>query len=128
MIKVSISKQSNYPVSSPWLKKHLRAFLKEKGIVSDAEVSVALVGNEKMLDIAKEYMKDDKVHNVLSFPAKESKRKFIYPPNGKIKLGEIIVCYPEAVQEAKKEGKLIDNKVLELIKHAATHLMGIHHG
>jgi len=67
------------------------------------------------------------VHNILSFTSDEVKGEFIYPPDEKINLGEIIVCYPIAVEEAKAENKRIDDKVHELIKHGAEHLMGIHH-
>ena len=53
MLKVYVSKQSNYPVSSPELKKKLKGFFKKKGIVSDADVSVSLIGEKKMIDIAR---------------------------------------------------------------------------
>lgn len=127
MIKVYIKKQSNYPVKAIDLKKKLSEFFKKKGIVSDAFVSVALIGEEKMLDLGKKYLKDNKVHNVLSFTLDEVREKFIYPPAELLNLGEIIVCYPKAVEEAKREGKRIDAKVMELIEHGAKHLMGIHH-
>ena len=52
MIKVDVIKQSNYPVSVPRLKKKLADFFVKKGIVSPAEVSVAIVGEKKMLDIS----------------------------------------------------------------------------
>lgn len=124
MVKVSVIKQSNYPVSSPKIKRGLKVFFKSHGIVSDAEVSVAIVGEKKMLDIGKKYLKDRELHNVLSF---ETKDKFTYPPTGVIQLGEIVVCYPVALEEAKKENILIDDKVYELVEHGAMHLLGIHH-
>lgn len=127
MIQINVSKQSNYPVSLPKLKNRLKEFLQENGIVSDSEVSIALVGEEKALSIADKYLGDKKVHNVLSFTPDESKEKFIYPPDNIIHLGEIIVCYPLAFKEANIEGKLIEDKVYELIEHGAMHLMGKHH-
>jgi ssRNA-specific RNase YbeY (16S rRNA maturation enzyme) len=42
-------------------------------------------------------------------------------------LGEIVVCYPKVVEEAKNEDVLIDDKVYELVEHGAFHLLGIHH-
>ena len=95
MIKINVNKQSDNPVSSPNLKKRLQSFFKEKGIVSDAEVSVAFVGEAKMLDLGKKYLKDKKLHNVFSFTPDEVKQNFIYPPDGVLHLGEIIVCYPQ---------------------------------
>lgn len=127
MIKVSVKKQSNYPVSSKKIKSDLSSFLGEKGIVSDAEVSVALVSEKRMQEIGRKYLNDKELHNVLSFTEDEIEGKFVYPPDAVIHLGEIIVCYPEAFEEAKKEGKLIEEKVGELIEHGALHLLGIHH-
>ncbi len=126
MVKVSVTKQSNYPVKSAVIKKKLANFLAKNGIVSDAEVSVAIVGEKKMTEIGARYLKDKKLHNVLSFTPTEVKG-FIYPPDGVIHLGEIIVCYPKAVEEAKEENVLIDTRVYELIEHGALHLLGIHH-
>ena len=127
MIKINVSKQSDNPVSSPNLKKRLQSFFKEKGIVSDAEVSVAFVGEAKMLDLGKKYLKDRKLHNVFSFTPDEVKQNFIYPPDGLLHLGEIIVCYPQAFREAKEENRKIEDKIYELVEHGALHLMGIHH-
>lgn len=135
MIKVNVKKQSNYPISSTKIRNNLKNFLAGHGIVSDAEVSVVLVGEKKMLEIGKKYLKDGSLHNVLSFTADEVDSKFVlgeaanfvYPPDGVIRLGEIIVCYPKAFEEAKNENKLIEEKIMELIEHGALHLLGIHH-
>jgi probable rRNA maturation factor len=127
MIKILITKQSNYPVKSSSIKKKLTEFLTKSGIVSDADVNIAIVGEAKMLEIGKRYLKDKKLHNVLSFVPGEVKGRFVYPPDGKIHLGEIIVCYPLCVKEASNENVLIDERVYELIEHGALHLMGIHH-
>jgi len=126
MIKVNVSKQSNYPVKTPVIKKRLSDFFLSQGIVSDAEVSVAIVGEAKMVEIDKKFLKDKKLHNVFSFTPSESKG-FVYPPDGLLHLGEIVVCYPVALKEAKMENVLIDDKVCELVEHGALHLLGIHH-
>jgi rRNA maturation RNase YbeY len=127
MIKVYVTKLSSYPVSTPRIKKSVRDFLKGKGIVSDAEISVALVGNKKMLELSKKYLKDNMVHNVLSFTESEVGQKFVYPPLKAIHLGEVVVCFPKAVEEAKKEQKLIEKKVTDLVLHGLEHLLGHHH-
>lgn len=128
MIKVVISKQSNYPISSVKVKNTLTNFLIGKGIVSDSVVFVSFVGKEEMKKIGKTYYKkDDRIHNVFSFVESEVQNKNFKVPNEMINLGEIIVCFPVAVEEAAKEGVLIEAKVLELVEHSALHLMGIHH-
>lgn len=126
MIKVTVSKQSGYPVKSSILKKKLSSFLEKNGIVSDAEVSIAIVGEKKMMEVGAKYLKDKKLHNVLSFTPTEVKG-FVYPPDGILHLGEIVVCYPVAVKESAEENVLIDERVVELVEHGALHLLGIHH-
>lgn len=127
MIKVFVNKQSNFAVSSTVLKKRLSAFFQKQGIVSDAEVSVAIVGKAKMMQVVNKYLKDGKLHNVLSFTPTETKANFIFPPDGLIHLGEIIICYPLAVEESMEENVLIDERVCQLAEHGALHLLGIHH-
>jgi probable rRNA maturation factor len=129
VIKVNVKKQSNYPVDTPSLKKRISEFLKGRGIVSDAEVSIAIVGEKRMKNLAENYLKEKPttVHSVLSFPFVEEEEKFVYPPDGKIRLGEVVICFPKIKEESKKEGKLIDKKAGELVEHGALHLLGIHH-
>ena len=128
MIKVYLSKQNNYPVSAPKVKNALKDFLKKEGIVSKADVSVSIVGKTKMLLLAKKYLHETNVlHNVLSFPFMEAKDTFVEPPDDTIHLGEIYVCFPKVTEEASSEGKLIEEKVIELVLHGALHLLGKHH-
>jgi probable rRNA maturation factor len=127
MIKIFVKKQGNFAVNISKVKKELTSFLELKGLVSDFSVTVAIVGEKVMKDISKKFLGEASVHNVLSFTESEVKGDFLYPKGETLPLGEIILCYPKIVEEANKEGKLIDTKALELVKHAALHLLGEHH-
>jgi probable rRNA maturation factor len=127
MISVFVKKQSNYPVNTSDLKEGLATLLEQSGIVSNTKVSVAIVGEKEMLDISNKYLKDNKVHSVLSFTYSEVADKFTFPPDNSTHLGEIVVCYPMAKNQAKAEGKPVKEKIQELVEHGALHLIGIHH-
>ena len=127
MISVFVKNQSKRSINSNKIKVALATLLEQRGVVSNTKVSVAIVNEKKMLDISRKYLKDDKVHNVLSFTYDEVKENFIYPPDNSKYLGEIIVCYSKASKEAKVEGISIDERIVELVKHGALHLIGIHH-
>jgi probable rRNA maturation factor len=129
MILINVYNQSRFPVKVNKIKKTIQQTLEKQGIVSDSQVSVALVSDEKMAELVKEYYKEKKTqaHPVLSFPANEITKPFVFPPDGKMHLGEIVVAYPWAVEKARKEGKLIDEVVCELAEHGALHLVGVHH-
>lgn len=127
MISVFVKNQSKYNVNSRKIKESLATLLEQRGVVSNTKVSVALVNEKKMLDISRKYLKDDKVHNVLSFTYDEVKMKFVYPPDDSLHLGEIIVCCPIAAKEARAEGVSAEEKVIQLVEHGALHLIGLHH-
>ncbi|RJR29847.1 rRNA maturation RNase YbeY [Candidatus Microgenomates bacterium] len=131
MISVSVYKQSNYSVSVKKIKEAVVSVVSANGVVSNCDVSVAIVGEKYIVHLAKKYMNDSdkeaREHPVLSFPVSELEGPFVFPPDGNLQLGEIIVSYPKAVDDAKKSGKLIDDVVCELARHGALHLMGIHH-
>ncbi len=88
-----------------------------------------ICGIRKAADIAKEYLHDDKPHNVLSFVLSEkSDPKNEFPSNSeKILLGDIVVCYPIAQEEANRDNIMLDVKINELVSHGLHHLLGQHH-
>jgi len=90
-------------------------------------VSIALVGERKMRELGKKYMKDEILHEVLSFPAQDAGSKFVQAPEGPLTLGDIAICYPEARKIAIKRNKMMDDVISELAEHGTLHLLGIHH-
>jgi probable rRNA maturation factor len=42
-------------------------------------------------------------------------------------LGDIVVCFPEAVKEAQKLGRMVDDQICFLVEHGLMHLLGYHH-
>ena len=127
MIHVNVYKQSSFPVSTKKIKDRVIKILTDNGLTSDFEVSVAIVGSAKMLEIGKKYYKDNTEHPIFTFPYSEVKEPFLLPEDGVNRLGEIIISYPQAVAESKKTGKLLDQIVCDLAEHGSLHLMGIHH-
>jgi len=126
MIKINIKKHSNHAFDPKILRKKIVEFLRQES-VTEGSLTVASVGGKKALEISNKYLKDGVAHNVLSFPSMETKVPFASPPDSPIDLGEIVICYPIALQEALDEQIRIDEKVSELVLHGVEHLMGHHH-
>ncbi len=127
MIQVTVSKESNFPVKAEKIKEIVKKTLGDNGIVSDSEVSVAIVHRKKMQEYVDKYYDDHDDHPVLSFPSNEVEGQFVFPPDGKMHLGEIVVSYDWCTDESNKTGKLVEEIVLELTEHGCLHLLGIHH-
>ena len=69
-----------------------------------------------MKEISSSYKNEDVALPVLAFPYKEEK--------GEDKLlGEIFICYPQAVLLAAQKNKKVDVTILQLIEHGVTNLI-----
>lgn len=127
MNKVLIFHQSHYPTDTKTLKQKVNLLLENHG-VQNSVVSIALVGERKAKELAKTYLgEENSVHNVLSFPYMEGKSRDFPIPEGKLQLGDIVICYPEARREASQKNKLVDEVIIDLAQHGTMHLLGIHH-
>lgn len=141
MVNVLISSDSKFPVNRAKIKAAVESVLKAKGVSSDVEVSILICGTRKSAELAKKYLQEDQPHNVLSFPLLEDmerglSRPFARPGLGKgfvtpeeygLVLGDIMVCYPLAQEEANRDNVLVDTKIAELVSHGMLHLLGEHH-
>lgn len=130
MITVLFQTETHYPVNRKKVKAAIDSVL-EKKIRRNAEVSVAIVGNRRMRELNRTYRNVDAPTDVLSFPfndpAYTKGHAFVDAPDDVLRLGDIIISYPEARLTAAEENKLVDNVVVELALHGLDHLLGIHH-
>lgn len=124
MVHVFVFSESRFLVKRKVLKKEVESFLAEEGIKSDVEVSIAIVGDRKMRELNKKYRNLDQVTPVLSFSQTEGK-PFVKAPNGVLRLGDIVISYPQTVELAASENKLVDQKISELARHGLANLLRI---
>lgn len=127
MIHVTVTKESNFPVSSEKIKEAVKNAISSNGMTTDTEVSVAIVKRSTMQEYVDKYYKDGADHPVLSFPSAEVEGRFVFPPDGKIYLGEIVVSFDWCRDDAQKKGILTEDVVIEMAEHGTLHLLGIHH-
>lgn len=83
-----------------------------------------------MQELNRTFRKIDATTDVLSFPLNDPSQPmspFVDVPDGVLRLGDVVVSYPQAVVEATDENKLVDDKVIELVEHGIEHLLGHHH-
>ncbi len=124
-IRVLIFVESRYKANRKRIKQAVSQQLKEHNVVGDIELSIAIVGDRKMRDLNKKYRNIDKTTNVLSFSLAETADG--RSPTGALRLGDVVISYPQVIREAVKEEVLVDDKISELVEHGVLHLLGIHH-
>ncbi|MDZ4227654.1 MAG: rRNA maturation RNase YbeY [Candidatus Levybacteria bacterium] len=124
-IQVPIFVESRYRVNRKRIKKAIAKVLTEHEIKGVVEVSVAIVGDRKMRALSKKYKGEDKTRNILSFSLSEGDSTHL---DSKIlKLGDIVISYPQIIREASVEEVLVDDKIDVLVEHGTLHLLGINH-
>lgn len=124
-VAVLIFVESRYKTDRKRIKSTIISVLEEQGIQSPVEISVAIVGDRKMRELNKKYKGEEKTADVLSFPLSEGESTIL--PSDVLRLGDIVVSYPQVIKEAAGEEVMVDDKIEELIRHSTLHLLGIHH-
>jgi probable rRNA maturation factor len=124
-VSVPIFVESRYKVNRKRIKSIVKKTISQHNISGFVEVSVAIVGDRKMRSLSKKYKNEDKTRNVLSFSQTEGEQ--IITPNQKLRLGDIVLSYPQVIRDAIREEKMVDDRIDELVEHGLLHLLGIHH-
>ena len=132
MVNVIIHTDTRYPVNRRVIRKAVLDTFSEFKIESgDLEVSVAVVGSRKMKDLSLKFLKDREAHEVLAFPQEEISQSeaggFVNPPDNILRLGDIVLCWPEVLESASRQDSMVDDQLYFLTGHATEHLLGKHH-
>lgn len=102
---------SNLPDSKQfkrWARKALRI---------DAEIALRIVDEEESRALNRDYRGKDYATNVLTFPLAEEPHL----------MGDIILCAPVVLQEAKDQQKSIEAHFAHLTVHGVLHMHGYDH-
>lgn len=122
MNKFTIDNEYGYK-NYKYLKKVLNCTLKHEKI-NNAVFSIIFVDEETIKNINRDYRGLDKVTDVISF-AFEDNGKLVY--NNVRLLGEIYICIPRMIEQAKEYGHSEKRELSFLAVHGLLHLLGYDH-
>ena len=124
-IAVPIFVESRYRVNRKRIKSKIAAVVEKQAISGPVEVSVAIVGDRKMRELSKKYKNEDKTRNILSFSLTEGEGSV--GSTDILRLGDLVISYPQVIKDASEDEMLVDDKVDELVEHGLMHLLGLNH-
>lgn len=129
MITVDIIADAKFPFDRAALRAHLTKVLARHRLTDNVVVEVQVVGTRKMSQLHVDFMQLPGPTDVLSFPLNDQKddEPFVSSPDGMLRLGDIVVCYPVAVEEALEKQIKVDDQIQFLAEHGLMHLLGFHH-
>ena len=95
----------------------VRATLADEG-TEDGEVSLALVGDDRIRALNRDYLGRDRVTDVISFSLHDA---------GEPLLADIYIGYPQALRQAAELGLSAREELVRLAVHGTLHALGYDH-
>lgn len=119
----------NNKVQAPLDKKYLRQIVNKasrllKIPLKSLEISLGIVSGPEMRRLNKQYKGRDRLTDVLSYPLSGLVEK--KPDRPKLS-GEIIICYPKALSQARDLKHSVKKELAILFLHGFLHLLGYDH-
>jgi len=128
-IEVLVEEEFRGLVDEEWARKIAQTVLKAEEVASPYEVSLVFTDSGTVRKLNRDYRGVDRSTDVLAFymVAYKEADAFVFPPDGVTRLGEVIVSYPQAVQQAKEQGHSPEKELALLVIHGLLHLLGYDH-
>ena len=128
MISISLTVGSRFPVNRKKIRLAALKLLNEYHI-TNAQVDISVVGNRKITKLNESKLGHDGSTDVLSFPLHEKQALLDFPLPATMPphLGDIVISFPAALEQAKRFGRLVDDQLCFFVEHGLLHLLGYHH-
>ncbi len=129
---IQIDEEFRGAIGEDWLCRVVEQTLSDRGVSSQAELSVSITGDENMQALNREYRGLDETTDVLSFALTEENVNegipaFVTPPDDLLHLGEVIISYPQARRQAGEDPVMLKKEMALLVVHGILHLLGYDH-
>ena len=117
MIHFDIQKAYSQSIDKKRLNLVIEEALEFEKVSGEVEATLVVTGDEQIQELNLEYLGIDAPTDVLSFPSDE-----IDPDTGFRYIGDIILSYPRAAEQANISGHAVSAELELLIIHAVLHL------
>ncbi|MBI4009101.1 rRNA maturation RNase YbeY [Candidatus Roizmanbacteria bacterium] len=114
---LNIVTSSRYKINRKLIKTKGDELMKKYNIHSNAVLNIIFVGKKKMKSIAAKYKNEDVALPVLSFSYLDN------PNKNEAVIGEVIICYPQAILLAAEREKRVDDMLMKLITHGVENIL-----
>ena len=129
-VNILIEERLKKSITRTWLEMLAKKVLLAQNIDAKAELDLFIVGQDRIRQLNLSYLGEDRPTDVLSFsmlPGQANSAPFVLPPDGKTRLGEVIISYPQAVIQAQEHQHSVKREIAILLIHGVLHLLGYDH-
>ncbi len=123
MVNIQIEPSYENRISPEIIEKAVDVALSTQPVPQPVDLSVVVTSDEQIQDLNRQYLGIDAPTDVLSFPSAE-----MDPDTGERYLGDIVISYPRALEQANNGGHTVIAEFQLLVVHGILHLIGFDHG
>lgn len=136
MINIIVNSDPRYQVNKDAIRAAVISVLQSHRVGGKIEVGINIIGDRKMHELNKKYRGIDSTTDILSFALEDSNPSslqhiprigFVAAPDRWLRLGDIVISYPQALEDAALDGISVDEEIRTLVDHGVNHLLGTHH-
>jgi probable rRNA maturation factor len=127
-LHVDIDRPFQAYLDEGWVRRVVAETLTAEQVDSPAELSLVITDDARIRQLNRDYRETDEATDVLAFALLEdSGVPFVNPPDGVLHLGEVVVSYPRAVEQAGEHQHSVQRELALLVVHGVLHLLGLEH-
>jgi probable rRNA maturation factor len=120
-IGVQIAARYRAVVKPVVLRRAAQAALDQRRIKHHVELTIVITGNVQLRSLNRAFREVDASTDVLSFATDEQ------PRTDTVYLGDVVISYPKAREQAKSGGHPVEAELQLLVVHGVLHLLGHDH-
>ncbi|MCQ2405114.1 MAG: rRNA maturation RNase YbeY [Clostridia bacterium] len=109
------------------IRRCCEATLQTENFPELAEIDVSFVDNEQIHELNLQFRQVDRATDVLSFPLGENGEYDHNPETGAALLGDVVLSFERAQEQAAEFGHSLQREVGYLTVHSVLHLLGYDH-
>jgi len=131
-VNIQVKRGLGFPLSRNAIREVIVRTLQKAGDDEPVEVDCVITDDPTIRKLNKAYRGIDNATDVLSFglSSRNSPVNYIeFPldPGAASNLGEIIISYPRAMEQAPEHDNTVEQELMLLIVHGTLHLLGYDH-
>ncbi|HEY74851.1 MAG TPA: rRNA maturation RNase YbeY [Thermoflexia bacterium] len=119
---IEIHVEGNWPIEEEILRRAALATLLHQKAPS-VEVAVVVSDDESLRELNRRFRDIDAPTDVLAFPD-ETRGPFVGAPGLPRYLGDVVISYPRALEQAERAGHPVEAELQLLVVHGILHLLG----
>lgn len=136
MINIIVSSDSRYNINKAAIRTAVAQALQRHRLTGKIELGINIIGSRKMHELNNKYRGVDSSTDILTFALEDPNPAslqhiprigFVAAPDKVLRLGDIVISYPQALEDASIDGISVDEEIRNLIEHGLSHLLGINH-